>query len=1140
MGFSERDAHSIQRRPQRNTPAPQNRGLSSEHLPVIRRLLIANRGEIALRLLRAASDSGIESVTVHAQEDADSLHVKLASRSLPLLGSGPAAYLDIAALVEAARRAGCDAVHPGIGFLSENAAFARACAAAGIVFVGPTPEQLALFGDKTRARELAARCGAALLPATAGAVSLTEAQVFLAGQLEAGASGVMVKAVGGGGGRGMRAVRSLGALAEAYARCRSEAGAAFGIDGVYLERLMAKARHVEIQIVGDGMTVANLGDRECTLQRRFQKLVEIAPSPAMSAKTRRALGEAALRMAAAVGYRNLGTFEFLVDESSASLPWVFIEANPRLQVEHTVSEAVTGLDLVQMQLRIASGASLAELGLEPGATVAGRGFAVQWRINAESVDATGQPLASAGCIERFELPSGPGVRCDTHGFAGFVPSPRYDPLLAKLIVHAAENDFSAVLRRSRRALAECRIEGVATNLGLLCAIAARPEFARQELDTGFVEAHLAALLAAAEAADVRRDDATDLPSGPPTLPRGSDADADRIEAAGAVVVRAPMTARVVELVSKTGTELRAGATVAVLEAMKMEHVLAAETAGRIVACFAAVGDQVEAGQPLVALESFDAGAAGEAAWVGRDLDAIRDDLQRVVDRHAFTLDRNRTAAVEKRHASGARTARENIADLCDLERAPGNFIEYGALAVAAQTRRRDLDDLLANTPADGMVTGIGSINAGRFGAERSRAVVLAYDYTVLAGTQGLRNHQKTDRMLAIAHRQRLPVVLFAEGGGGRPGDTDMPIVAGLNNHTFSQFAALSGRVPVVGIVHGRCFAGNAALLGCADVIIATRGSYIGMGGPAMIEGGGLGRFAPEQIGPSEVQAKNGVIDILVDDEAAAVAVAKRYLACFQGRIDDAGSDDPRELRHAVPENRLRSYDIGAVIRGLVDHDSAIELRAGFGCGMVTALVRIGGRPLGLIANDPRHLGGAIDPDGADKAARFMQLCDAHGLPIVALCDTPGFMVGPEVEAQAQVRHTSRMFVVASHLRVPYFCVVLRKGYGLGAQAMAAGGLDAPLFTVAWPTGEFGAMGLEGAVRLGFRRELAAATEGAQRDALFARLVAEQYTNGSAINMAQTLEIDAVIDPAETRAWLLRGLESAAPAASSDRRYVDPW
>jgi len=417
---------------------------------------------------------------------------------------------------------------------------------------------------------------------------------------------------------------------------------------------------------------------------------------------------------------------------------------------------------------------------------------------------------------------------------------------------------------------------------------------------------------------------------------------------------------------------------------------------------------------------------------------------------------------------------------------------------------------------------------------------MAYDYTVLAGTQGLRNHQKQDRMLKLAHQWRLPVVLFAEGGGGRPGDTDMPIIAALNNHTFSQFAALSGKVPVVGIVHGRCFAGNAALLGCCDVIIATRASNIGMGGPAMIEGGGLGRYAPEQVGPSAVQSANGVIDVLVDDEPAAVRAARQYLGYFQGRTADWQCADPRQLRHAIPENRLRAYDVRAVMASLFDTDSMLELRAGFGAGIVTALARLEGRPVGVIANNPHHLGGAIDVAAADKAARFMQLCNVHGLPIVSLCDTPGFMVGPEIEAQAQVRHACRMFMVASHLRVPAFTVVLRKGYGLGAQAMAVGGFDAPVFTVSWPTGEFGGMGLEGAVRLGFRKELEAVPEGPERETLFQQLVAQQYERGSAINMEQALEVDAVIDPAETRRWITQGLASSTASGGPVAPSVDAW
>ena len=434
---------------------------------------------------------------------------------------------------------------------------------------------------------------------------------------------------------------------------------------------------------------------------------------------------------------------------------------------------------------------------------------------------------------------------------------------------------------------------------------------------------------------------------------------------------------------------------------------------------------------------------------------------------------------------------------------------------------------------------MGSVGAALFGAEKSRTAVLAYDATVLAGTQGFRNHQKTDRLLGLALQNRLPVVLFAEGGGGRPGDVDMPIVAGLHVPTFASLARLSGQVPLVGVAAGRCFAGNAALLGCCDVIIATRASNIGMGGPAMIEGGGLGVFKPEQVGPSAVQHGNGVIDVLVDDEAQAVDVARRYLAFFQGRLNDWTVPDALALRQVVPANRLRVYDVRQALQHLFDAGSVLELRAGFGLGMVTALARIEGRAVGVLANNPLHLGGAIDAPAADKAARFMQLCNAHGLSLVSLVDTPGFMVGPAAEEQAQVRHVSRMFVVGAALRVPFVAVVLRKGYGLGAMAMAAGGFHACDATLSWPTGEFGGMGLEGAVRLGFRKELEAVEAGAARDALFKRLLDAQVEAGSALNMAATLEIDAVIDPAETRNRVALALASA-PVRDDRKRFIDTW
>jgi acetyl-CoA carboxylase carboxyltransferase component len=559
----------------------------------------------------------------------------------------------------------------------------------------------------------------------------------------------------------------------------------------------------------------------------------------------------------------------------------------------------------------------------------------------------------------------------------------------------------------------------------------------------------------------------------------------------------------------------AGQAVVILEAMKMEHVVSVEQSGVVQEVFVKADQMVSAGDPLLRLApSQDAEIVAEDRTV-ESLDAIRPDLEEVRRRHAFGLDENRPEAVAKRRRTGQRTARENLADLLD----PGTLVEYGALVIAAQRRRRSVEELMERTPADGMVAGIGRVNGALFGEHGTQCVVTSYDYTVLAGTQGTMNHLKKDRMFELAEQRRLPVVLFSEGGGGRPGDTDHAIVAGLDCRAFQYFAELSGKVPLVGVSSGLCFAGNAALLGCCDVVIATKASNIGMGGPAMIEGGGLGVFAPEEIGPSESQYRNGVIDILVEDDADAVAAAKKYLSYFQGSLADWKTADQRLLRSAVPENRLRVYDVRDVISTLADTGSVLELTAGFGLGMVTAFARVEGKPLGIIANNPMHLGGAIDGEAADKASGFMSLCGKFGIPLLFLCDTPGFMVGPEAEKHGLVKRAARLFTTAASIDVPFCTVVLRKGYGLGAQSMAGGSFKAPAFTVSWPTGEFGGMGLEGAVKLGFRKELAAAPDPETREAMFRRMVDQLYERGKAVNMAAHFEIDAVIDPVETRAWI---------------------
>ena len=515
---------------------------------------------------------------------------------------------------------------------------------------------------------------------------------------------------------------------------------------------------------------------------------------------------------------------------------------------------------------------------------------------------------------------------------------------------------------------------------------------------------------------------------------------------------------------------------------------------------------------------------------------MRDDLDEVLRRRALGEDESRPDAVERRHAAGGRTARENIADLVDQ----GSFVEYGGLAIAAQRARRDLQELLERTPADGLVAGSATVNGELFG-DRAACAVLAYDYMVLAGTQGTIGHRKKDRLFELIERMRLPAVFFAEGGGGRPGDTDYAIVSGLETRAFALWARLSGVVPRIAIVSGRCFAGNAVIAGASDLIVATENSSLGMGGPAMIAGGGLGEVEPDEIGPLRMQGPNGVVDVAAADEAEAVVVAKRLLSYFQGAVEPGAAPDQTRLRDLVPERRRRAYDVTEVIETLADSGSVTVLRPAFAPGMVTALGRIEGRPLGFVANNPIHLAGAITSDGADKAARFMQLCEAFGLPLVSLIDTPGMMVGPEAEGTALVRHCSRLFVTGAALTVPFAAVILRKAYGLGAQAMAAGSLHEPLLTVGWPSAELGPMGLEGAVRLGFRRELEAIADHDERERKVMELTELAHERAKALNAATVFELDDVIDPPESRRLIASTFAAAAGSSRlPSRRFVDTW
>ena len=583
----------------------------------------------------------------------------------------------------------------------------------------------------------------------------------------------------------------------------------------------------------------------------------------------------------------------------------------------------------------------------------------------------------------------------------------------------------------------------------------------------------------------------------------------------------PMAAVLVSVDVIAGQSVDKNHIIAVIESMKMQTAITASVAGLITDIKVTAGQTIQEGQLICKVVE-----SSQSSKVLDTQEPISDSVENALDQLnqqlAASLDSGRKKSIDKRHAKGYRTARENLRQLCD----EGSFVEYGQLAVAAQRDRMSSEKLKAETAADGVITGLATINAQQFGEQASQVAIIVNDYTVLAGTQGYFHHRKIDRMLDQAKRSYLPVVMYTEGGGGRPGDTDVKIqIAGLDVPTFASWASLSGQVPMIAVNNGYCFAGNAALFGCADIRIATKTSWIGMAGPAMIEGGGLGSFAPTEIGPMDVQAKNGVVDLVADDEAHATALTQQCLGYFQGGSETWQCADQVELRDMMPADRRYVYDVRSVITQIVDSDSFLELSQAYGCAVITGFARIEGRAVGVIANDCRYLGGAVNAEAAEKTAKFITLCDNFDIPIVSLCDSPGFMVGPASEEEAAVRRMAQLFIAGAKLTTPLVTIFLRKGYGLGAMAMAGGSFHKPIYSASWPSGEFGGMGLEGAVRLGYKKELEAVTEGEERDALFNQLVDKMYERGKATEAAAHLEIDAVIDPADTRAVIVRAFES---------------
>jgi len=886
-------------------------------------ILIANRGEVAIRIARAARQLGLEPVGIHAADDGASLHVVHMAQSFELPGNGASAYLDQQAILELAVKAGCGLLHPGYGFLSENSGFARLCESRGIRFVGPSAEALDLFGDKIRARELAAQLGIAVIPGTSHSTSLEEARRFMARH-----GAVMLKAMAGGGGRGMRAVHDPADLDAAYQTCRSEALQSFGIGELYVEKLVPAARHIEVQVIGDGSgAVTHLWERDCSVQRRHQKLVEIAPAPDLAPDLRARLLESAATVAQHVAYDSLGTFEFLVRPEGF---W-FMEANPRLQVEHTITEEITGADLVQAQIRVAQGARLADLGLTEPPPV--QGFAIQARVNLETLGDDGAPVPRAGTLLAYAPPRGPGIRVDDYGYAGYRTSPRYDSLLAKVIAH--EPDFRNAASTCREALREFVIAGVPTNIPLLMSILADPNILSGRFDTSLIAARLPELLAAAADQPLMT-----LPGESLSIAANARSTSSLVPRAGERLVTAPMSGTVVSVFATAGKVFGPGEALMVIEAMKMEHVVSAEFAGRVVELAAKDGEPVAEGDAIALMavtEGVDGSGVSLEVPPEGDWEA---EVAEIARRKELALAMGGPAKVARQKAQGKLTVRERIDALAD----PGSFSEIGALTGFAEyDEDGNLRDLL---PAN-FVGGTGRLD-GR------KVVIGADDFTVRAGSGDSAIHAKQVYLENYARDMRLPMLRLLDGASGG-GSVKIPQQMGFHyvpvNPGWDAVVDNLSLVPVVAACLGPTVGLGAARLVMSHLAVMVEGKgQVFTAGPPIVEGATREKLGKEELGGSDVHRRNGMIERFVATEAEAFVVMRRFLSYLPQSVfqlpptaessDPVRNDRAAELIAAIPRNPRQPYDIAPILEAIFDEGSVFPY-AEYGAGIVTALARLG-------------------------------------------------------------------------------------------------------------------------------------------------------------------------------------------------------
>jgi acetyl/propionyl-CoA carboxylase alpha subunit/acetyl-CoA carboxylase carboxyltransferase component len=1128
------------------------------------RALIANRGEIAIRIARAAAGLGIESVAIYPAVDALSLHTRVAttareiaaadaSRAAPRPDDGVRAYLDHAAVIAAATAAGCDCVHPGYGFLAENAVFADACRAAGIAFVGPRPETIRLFGDKLAARSLAQSLDIPVVPGSAAAVGSADAAQSVAAGI---GYPVMLKAAAGGGGRGIRRVDRPGELDEAFERCRSEAEAAFGDGALFVEKLIAHPRHVEVQVLGDKAgNVVHLHERDCSVQIRNQKVIEIAPAPALDDALRARMHADAIRLAKTADFVNAGTVEFLVDPERGAY-W-FIECNPRIQVEHTVTEQVTGVDLVEAQFRIAAGASLAELGLANQALVpAPRGFAIQARVVAQG----------PGTFTGYKEPSGPGVRVDACGYLGYAPPSQFDPLFAKLVCQSGSaGTFASAVDRSLRALDEFHVAGVPANLAQLRAILAHPEFrsgnarttllaempppkqagaaqgsAAQGSALALLQQQSAALGRVAGASPLRT-----LPAHGPVRP-ALDVGADQTGAAS------PMTGSLVEMTVAPGAQVVAGDTVAVVTAMKMETAVQAPRAGTVTAVLPLVeGDAVAEGEVLVVIAPEAGGSATPAARSASGWQPLLDEVAalRRLALARFAPDSTDPGVVRQR-SRGKLTCRERIDLLLDA----GTFREVGSIAGFASY---DEDgSVAAFTPAN---------HVGGWGRIEGRgAVVCADDFTSRGGHSDGAIGAKSGHLDRLSIEMRMPSVRLLDGSSGGGSVASMvpqQQKAGESHAEESSGAIRAGRprvtggggsflpghlgsamyteqlatVPVVNVLLGSVVGIGAAkaVLGHFSVMVRDIAQLFVAGPPVVSHAMGY-EVTKEELGGWHIHCRNGAVDNLAETEADAIAMTRRFLSYLPSSVfepppvlppDPADPADRREeaLLTLVPRKRTTTFDVREAIRLIVDRDSFFEIGPLWGTDQVTGFVRLNGYPLGVIASDSRHVnGGALTADGCDKLRRHLDLCDLFHVPVLNLVDNPGFAVGIEHEMAGTIRKGGEWMVAFAQVQVPIFTVLMRRSFGVAGNNYATP-VGRASVRVAWPAADVGGIPPEGGIEAAYKRQLAEAADPA---ALRAEINARIESARGPVGPLNRFQIEEMIDPRDTRPLACEWVESA--------------